>query len=112
MYKRQVSDPLVMLSAVEYGRCEALDPWKNIFSRLYMAAAGDCSLLIAKTADVNDRRSGVIVKKGLTASYSATKTNPLVSLSVKETDGEVKNMVYFRVNWCMQQIKLPVNRTV
>ncbi len=31
-----------------------------------MAAAGDCSLLIAETADVYDRRSGVIVKKGLT----------------------------------------------
>ena len=30
-----------------------------------MAAAGDCSLLIAETADVYDRRSGVIVKKGL-----------------------------------------------
>ena len=54
-----------MLSAVEYGRCEALDPWKNIFSRLFMAAAGDSSLLIAETADVYDRRSGVIVKKGL-----------------------------------------------
>ena len=48
------------------GDTEALDPWKNIFSRPYMAAAGDCSLLIAETADVYDRRSGVIVKKGLT----------------------------------------------
>ena len=33
--------------------------------RLYMAAAGDSSLLIAETADVYDRRSGVIVRKGL-----------------------------------------------
>jgi hypothetical protein len=39
-----------MLSAVEYGRCEASDPWKNIFLWLYMAAAGDSSLLIAETA--------------------------------------------------------------
>ena len=56
-----------MLSAVEYGRCEALDLWKNIFLRLYMAAACDSSLLIAETADVYDRHSGVIVKKGLKA---------------------------------------------
>ena len=52
-------------NAAFYGRCEALDPWKNIFSRLYMAAAGDCSLLIAETADMYDRNSGVIVKKGI-----------------------------------------------
>ena len=68
--RHRVLDPLVMLSAVEYGRCEALDPWKNIFLRLFMAAAGDSSLLIAETADVYDRRSGVIVKKGLIHYYN------------------------------------------
>jgi len=30
-----------------------------------MAAAGDCSLLIAETADEYDRCSGVMCKKGL-----------------------------------------------
>jgi hypothetical protein len=55
----RVLDPLVILSAVECGRCEVLDPWKNIFSRLYMAAACDSSLFIAETADVYDWRSGV-----------------------------------------------------
>ncbi len=64
----RVLDPLAILSAVEYGCCEALDLWKNKFSRLYMAAAGDSSLLIAETADVYDSRSGVIVKKGLKSS--------------------------------------------
>jgi hypothetical protein len=42
-----------------------VDPWKNIFLRFYMAAAGDYSLLIAETPDVYDRCSGMIVKKGL-----------------------------------------------